>query len=92
MSWLDYIILVPLLVALIWSIFRGAHHLLSGVLNLVKWALILMVLVFVTGQLDNHFHFIPEEIASGSPVYQTLSSWSNLIADWILGLVHRWID
>lgn len=90
MTWLDYLILLPLVVALVWGMVKGVHRILNGLLNLVKWLLIVMVSIYIVGLLDGQYHFLPAGLTADSPVYSTLLRLSTRCIDylysWVLSL------
>jgi len=55
------------------------NRLLGGICGTLKWAIIVLVLVFVTGQADHQFHFIPKDLKQKSIVYQPTLDSANQI-------------
>jgi len=55
------------------------NRLLGGILGILKWALIVLVLVFVTGQIDKQFQILPNDLKQRSIVYQPALDSANHI-------------
>jgi len=55
------------------------NRLLGGVFGILKWALIVLVLVFVTGQIDKQFQILPNDLKQQSIVYQPALDSANHI-------------
>jgi len=55
------------------------NRLLGGLCGTLKWAIIVLVLVFVVGQLDCQFHILPNDLKSSSKVYQPALNSANHI-------------
>jgi len=55
------------------------NRLLGGLCGTLKWAIIVMVLVFVVGQLDSQFSILPSDLKSSSKVYPAALNSANHI-------------
>ncbi|MCQ2342555.1 MAG: CvpA family protein [Paludibacteraceae bacterium] len=61
------------------------NRLLGCILGTCKWCIIVLVLVFVVGQLDKRFKFMPDQLKQHSITYQPALDTANHIwsqADW----------
>jgi len=53
------------------------NHLLGAVLGTLKWSVIVLVLVFIVGQLDAQFQFMPRKLKADSQLYEPALKAAN---------------
>jgi len=55
------------------------NRLLGAVCGTLKWSIIVLVLIFIVGQVDSQFHLMPKELTQQSIVYQPALDSANHI-------------
>lgn len=76
----DLIFLAPVLFGLVRGIGKGANtfgKIFEATWGAVKWALIVLVVVFIVSLIDSVFPFVPEEFKTKSFLYYHLIEWAN---------------
>ncbi len=78
----DLIILAPVLFGLVRGIGKGGNafgRIFEATWGAVKYALIVMALIFVLNLIDGFFPFMPEEIKMQSFLYSHIIEWCNAL-------------
>lgn len=78
----DLIILAPVLFGLVRGIGKGGNafgRVFEATWGTVKYALIVMALIFVLNLIDGFFPFMPEEIKTQSFLYSHIIEWCNAL-------------
>lgn len=58
---------------------QWVNRLMGAICGTLKWAIIVLVLVFIVGQADKNFHFIPDNLKAKSITYQPALNCVNKI-------------
>lgn len=76
----DLIILAPVLFGLIRGIGKGSNafgRIFEATWGAVKYALIVMAVIFVANLVDAYFPFVPSEFKNQSFFYHHIIQWAN---------------
>ncbi len=78
----DLIILAPVLFGLIRGIGKGGNafgRLFEATWGMVKYAIFVMVLIFILNLIDGFFPFMPEAFKTQSFLYSHIIEWCNAL-------------
>lgn len=76
-------IVLTLLGSLLTKLFKAIHlgwinRITGALIGAAKWAIVVIIMVFILNLLDEHFSLLTPEIKNASSVYTTFLDWAQL--------------